>query len=406
MTLTAERNMLPFPHQTGGVLCMKGGIYSEQRCPICGGKFVDNHINGLVCSEHKAIHASRFSVIFGKIHKRTKSYDAAFRLLNGFRFKTDEQTYDERDYKRDNPLGFINMSEKFLEYAKPKTAHNMRPHIRHAQSYFKNRNVKDLKCGDFEDFLKTLTLSDKTKNNIIGTLKVFYRWMKRRQEIFDFPEFPVVEYQLGYRKTVDKETQHAIIDELKRIAPVKVYLGIKWLATYISIRPAEMIGLKESNIDLGNGRLYFPTPKERHFKDVPILPEDVSIFKDFTFSDFAATPFFRHDGGLQGTKKDQPYGLKYFYKWWVKACGNLEIEGVDLYGGTRHSSVRALRRYHSPEEIKEAAMSKTNKAFERYMGQANDDDILSIYRKSAKVIPINETGKELVTLFEGQKNAK
>jgi len=48
-------------------------------------------------------------------------------------------------------------------------------------------------------------------------------------------------------------------------------------------------------------------------------------------------------------------------------------------------------------------MSKTNKAFERYLGQAEDDDILSIYRKSAKVIPINETGKKLVTLFEGQK---
>ncbi|RPI03947.1 MAG: hypothetical protein EHM72_00005 [Calditrichaeota bacterium] len=55
---------------------------------------------------------------------------------------------------------------------------------------------------------------------------------------------------------------------------------------------------------------------------------------------------------------------------------------------------------------REAAMSKTNKAFERYMGQANDDDILSIYRKSAKVIPINEAGKKLVTLFDGQKNAK
>jgi len=40
------------------------------------------------------------------------------------------------------------------------------------------------------------------------------------------------------------------------------------------------------------------------------------------------------------------------------------------------------------------------------MGQANDDDILSIYRKSARVIPINKTGKKLVTLFEGSKNAK
>ncbi len=73
----------------------------------------------------------------------------------------------------------------------------------------------------------------------------------------------------------------------------------------------------------------------------------------------------------------------------MKACLNLDIEGVDLYGETRHSSVRALRKYRTPEEIKEAAMSATNKAFERYMGQANDGDILSIYRQSAEVIPLS-----------------
>ena len=104
-----------------------------------------------------------------------------------------------------------------------------------------------------------------------------------------------------------------------------------------------------------------------------------------------------------GIRMDQAYGEKYFYKWWKRACANLNIEGIDLDGGTRHSTVRALRKHYSPEQIKEAAMSKTNKAFERYLGQAEDDDILSIYRKSAKVIPINETGKKLVTLFEGQK---
>jgi hypothetical protein len=35
--------------------------------------------------------------------------------------------------------------------------------------------------------------------------------------------------------------------------PRKVCLGIKWLATYISIRPSELIKLKEGNIDTGNG---------------------------------------------------------------------------------------------------------------------------------------------------------
>jgi hypothetical protein len=85
---------------------------------------------------------------------------------------------------------------------------------------------------------------------------------------------------------------------------------------------------------------------------------------------------------------------------------NLNIEGVDLYGGTRHSTVRALRKHYSPEQIKEAAMSKTNKAFERYLGQAEDDDILSIYRKGAEVISIKEIDTGLIPLFEGQKNTK
>ena len=187
-----------------------------------------------------------------------------------------------------------------------------------------------------------------------------------------------------------------MIEEIGRICPNKrVYLGIKWLATYISIRPGEMIRLKEREIDLGNGYLYFPHPKERKFKSVPILPEDIEILKTFTFT-FPDMPFFRHEGGIKGVADDQPFGEKYFYKWWVKACANLGIEGVDLYGGTRHSSVRALRRYRSPEEIKEAAMSATNKAFERYMGQANDGDILSIYRQSAEVIPLSAPDTALI----------
>ncbi|MDO9228076.1 MAG: hypothetical protein Q8M86_05040 [Syntrophales bacterium] len=50
----------------------------------------------------------------------------------------------------------------------------------------------------------------------------------------------------------------------------------------------------------------------------------------------------------------------------------------------------------SPEEIKRAAMSETNKAFDRYMGKDTDADMRSIYRKSARVIPIGQGGKELV----------
>ena len=88
-------------------------------------------------------------------------------------------------------------------------------------------------------------------------------------------------------------------------------------------------------------------------------------------------------------------GEKYFYNWWVKAWTNLGIDGVDLYGGTRHSSVRALRKNRSPEEIKRTAMSKTNTAFERYMEKDTDDDLRSVYRQSAEVISIDKADEEL-----------
>ena len=77
-------------------------------------------------------------------------------------------------------------------------------------------------------------------------------------------------------------------------------------------------------------------------------------------------PPFRHLYNLRETRPGQPFGDKYFWKWRTRACRNLGIEGMDLYGGTRHSSATALQAHFSPEEIKEAAMHGTNSAFQRY----------------------------------------
>ena len=51
-------------------------------------------------------------------------------------------------------------------------------------------------------------------------------------------------------------------------------------------------------------------------------------------------------------------------------------------------------------------MSKTNKAFKRYLGQAQDDDILSIYKRGAEVIPISKIDTALIPDFEESKNVK
>ncbi|MBW2610067.1 MAG: hypothetical protein JRC68_06960 [Deltaproteobacteria bacterium] len=106
--------------------------------------------------------------------------------------------------------------------------------------------------------------------------------------------------------------------------------------------------------------------------------------------------FFRHDRARKGVHKKNKgqFGEKYWYKWWKKACRNLEIEGVDLYGGTRHSTVIDLGEHYTPEEIMlNGTGHTTNKAFSRYF-QLKVDKKREIYRRArgkgdTKVIQLN-----------------
>jgi len=206
--------------------------------------------------------------------------------------------------------------------------------------------------------------------------------------IQEFPEFPDINYELGYRKVVSKETQLSILEEVHKISyhiNPKIWIGIKWLCTYISIRPGELVLLTEGDIDLDNGYLFFPHPKEKRHKVVPIIKEDIEILKTFPPA-MPKLPFFRHTKG-SGQQESTPFGGKVFYNWWKKACKNLGIEDVDLYGGTKHSSARALRKYCSPEQIRRATMHSTKKAFERYF-RIESEEVRDVYE-------ITRTAKDL-----------
>ena len=374
---------------------MIGGIYSDERCPVCEGVF-KNTGKALVCTEHKT-KATRFKVKFRGLCKRFNSFNQAERFLTGIRYETDTGKYDASDYQKDKPLAFDRISEKFLESRKTdsnfKSYKAIENHIKHAQKFFDNTNIKDINCGSVEDFFNSLSVSGKTKHNIKSTLHSLFVWVSKREERNIMPDFPQISFTLGYRNTISKEQQIQVLDEIKRISydfNPKIYLGIKWLCTYIAIRPGEMVSLKEENIDLMNKYLYFPNPKEKKYKSVPILDEDVRTLEGFSKS-FPKMPFFRHVKGVKGHKENEPFGREYFYKWWKKACKNLGIEGVDLYGGTRHSSARALRSHgRTPEEIKRATMHSTNKAFERYFTMEGDD-LRSIYKDTGKVVKIDKS---------------
>lgn len=274
---------------------------------------------------------------------------------------------------------------KYLETKRDKASYrHIQNHIGKAIAYWGSKNIKHIGYADLEDFLFQLPedLAGKTKHNIFASLHAFWIWLKKRQvlRLDQIPEFPEVEFELGWRKLVDKATQQKILEEVRRLAEpvnIKIWIGIKWLSTYVSIRPGEMLSIKESDFNLDLGVVFIRHSKEKKPKVVPLLSEDIEMIKSFPHG-LPHLYFFRHTEGLQGVTAGDPFGPRLFYKYWKKACEHLGIEGVDLYGGTKHSSTTALRLHRTPEEIKKATMHATNKAFDRYF-QIPLDDLREVY---------------------------
>jgi len=331
------------------------------------------------------------------IRQRFKHYEQAERFLTGLRFKHDEGTLDGRDYRKDNPLGFANLVEKFLHSKRLlKGVKKYEQRLDKATNSWGNRNVKTIGFCDVEHLVANLFemgYASKYIKDIRDTVKMFYRWLYQSGEITheQIPRFPIVKASSPYRKIITKEDQCRILEEIRRITAFnpRIYVAVLFLSTYINIRPGELIGIRERDIDLHNGRILINESKTGEPKYIYLLPDDVKLLRQQP-KGFPTLCFFRHIKGRGGNAPGSPFGKGYLYKWWKKACSNLRIEDVDLYGGTRHSSAIALRQGLTPEEIKRATGHRTQTAFDRYL-EIQGDELRAIYAQTrGEVAPMKK----------------
>lgn len=398
--------MTPFPHKDNsltenfrlkGKICMKGNIITTERCMICNERLEhDDRRHGLFCLDHPQISAVKiFIVRFGRhIQKQFKTYDQAAQFLNGLRFKTGEGTFDLNDYSSEQPYSFMVLSEKYLKRKKNlKSFKEKKRHIKLAQNYFNNRNVKYISGADIEDYLFDLTgISEKTRANYASALSDFFKWVHKRQVIKIIPPFPQIEYELGYRTITDLKTQRAIIEKVREMSESKnpkVWFGIDLLATYVNLRPGDLLKIKEKDIDLEHGviTIHYPTKSKNKKKTVRLLQDHLNYFAEIK-TKFKALPeltFFRHHGGVRSLKPNTPFGPKYFKTWWDKACKELGVLGLDLYGGTRHTSTTEIARLAGTQNAREASAHETNKAFDRYCQFQSDTSF-----KMAGLLKLND----------------
>lgn len=380
---------------------MKGSIHSDQLCPICGSRFKSQEPKGLFCPVHPDQAPRKYVVRYGKITKRFNNYPAALQFITGLRFQEGSGQFDARDYQvKGKPLAFDKLADEWLKVkegqVRPGSMPPLRNAIRRASAMWGESNIKSIKYAQIEDLFKNLVLASKTKKNTMDALKQFWVWVAERYDIPYIKRWPRLgPSEMKFRKTVSIFDQEAILNEVYKLASptrIRAWIGIKWLCTYISIRPGEMIKLREGDIDRQRGLLIVPSPiaKERRPKVIPLLDEDREILARLPLA-FPEMPFFRHEMNAGTKDAGKKFGPNRFYRDWKTACAALGLEGVDLYGGTKHSTAMGLRDVATYEEVRKMTGHTTNKAFDRYL-QLEGEKMKSLYARRRSV-----SDNELIT---------
>ena len=280
------------------------------------------------------------------------------------------------------------MAEKWLKRKKaelkPESFRKLKWHIAEAVKLWGNISVKSSQFPELEDFLYPVDeteplfgLAGKTRHNFRTTLNTFFSWCEDRGYIAQKPKLPVIEWESELRQTLDsKQKQLAVLADIRRLTyhfNPKVWLFAKWACTYYNTRPGEFRNIQEKHIDRKAGRILIPHPKEKRSKSIPLTAEDLEILRSIPRALDPEQYFFRHTRGNGGAAPGSRFGKNYMYNVWKRACKNLGIEGVDFYGGTRHTTMQAERRKgHSPESIKRTSGHRTN-SFERYLAVVEEE---------------------------------
>ncbi len=386
-----------------------GGIYSDQRCPLCGGPYVDDKKSALRCPDHEQHIAGRFKV---KIRNTTFRYDsytdaklclAARRedLSTGSLLKPMSRTLGEiQEAFLAWKLELVNMKQIGSDTLKV-----YRTRLNRVTGYIgPTRKLKDIDYRVIHDFIHKTKYSLKTKYD---SYVIFKEMLLLAHDLGDWPKLPKfprwqfdLDKAMKLRKTITKKEQERVLDAVYQcewVRQPRLYVAIKFLCTYVNIRPGELLAVNECDFNGGEGILVIRKHKTGSVpKVIRLLQEDITLLNSLP-TGFPGMPLFRHDRPVQRVKVGQRFGQAAFSRAWKRACQVAGIKDVDLYGGTRHSSAVALYREAglSPEQVKKATGHRSSSSFERYF-RLDIDDIRDLHAKAAPNTLHPDTIRKLV----------
>ena len=398
---------------------MKGNVYTRQKCFICGGPLVhDERRGGCFCKAHPEAAATKdFYVKFGRdINRRRPTYEASIRFLTGLRYETDRGTFDARDYAAHEPLGFRNLVKSYLAWKRRKkltSYYHIAQYMDAAADHWGNRNVKTIRKRDIEEYLYAIPgISEKTRFNHRTQLHDFWHsYLYAHEEVLlihQLPKFPAIPYELGFRKFATIEDREKVMDRVRELTyhyNPKIWLALDLGCTYSKLRPFDIRRIKEGDIDVVEGVLTIERPSKSQRRRRPkvirlrLLGYHVDEFRRMKamYPAGPATLFFRHPPGIRGVQADDPFGKGFLYKKFKRACRDIGIDDLDMYGGTRHTTITAIGRAAGKTAARKHSGHDTDAAFDRYcqIDDESDAEMAGLVAKiRGKVVPLDQRKKK------------
>jgi len=378
---------------------MIGGVYTKEKCPVCGRRF-ETIGDDLTCPKHHTRPKRCFIHLYVKslgkyinIYSDARgipfsSYEHALRVLTKIRTEHDEGTFNPTRYvaQQLKPLQFKNWAARWLDgREKDKTMTAISPSyfkelkrfVRIFVDFFGDTDIRDIGNRQIVDFYRSLGAgySAKSQSNVLSCLHKMLCDAQDYGDIGLVPKFPKVDIAERDFDIIDLDTQDEIINSVTD-ATDKTYL---LFTARQMVRPSETRALYWSDLDFKHGRVKIhrhfslqeikPTTKSKRIK---ILPLDGQVREALMkLPRHITCPFVFQKNG-------KCYSESYARKLWNKTCAKLGVK-ISLYQGTRHSSITAAVERAGYDDVQEFVGHTRREMTKRY-GKPNVDRLKRVLR--------------------------
>lgn len=401
----------------GGVIdsnvttCSCGGKWVKQKLrgydvPVCGscGKEpptyrVRRYLPGKYGEESR-----RIEIRHGKDNKKLEDIFDAISVMKEIDREIEAGTFDPQNYGSKEVVARFNFThfveKTYLPMCEAMVQNGeIKPSVLKNKKSLYERHLKDAFKGDMRNIGPSMILGFYRRKTAtpVQNIRALQELRKILGTAVDYeilkgvPKFPKMK-KSAYK---DPETFFSLEQQNLAISHVKdpaYKVAIRLLAKY-AMRPGEVRALREKDIDLFNDRITIA----QHFSANELVPGRKSNENShFLHMDEEAkeliTPFLtgNPDGPLFKGKQGSYMAQKVLAEAWHKACEEAGLPDIDLYTGTKHSTLTMMKRAgFSDQEIMNLTGHETLAALKHYAQQTNSDrmkDQKNVLKFSKKVI--------------------